>query len=147
MSSSEDDLPQDLAEEARIAILNLLPEKSRERYEKEYSLFKEWLEERGVKKVSEDATLVYFSQRAKELKPSTLWSKYSMLRSVLNVRENIDIKFPKLVAFLKRQSTGYVSKKSLTLERDEISRFLVEAPDRDYLHMKVSFLNSKICIF
>ena len=76
-----------------------------------------------------------------------IWSKYSMLRSVLNVRENIDIKFPKLEAFLKRQSTGYVSKKSLTLERDEISRFLVEAPDRDYLNLKVSFLNSKICIF
>ena len=50
MSSSEDDLPQNLAEEARIAIVNLLPKKSRERYEKEYSLFKEWLEERGVKK-------------------------------------------------------------------------------------------------
>ena len=36
LSSSKDDLPQDLAEEARIVILNLLPEKSRERYEKEY---------------------------------------------------------------------------------------------------------------
>lgn len=148
MSSSEDDLPKDLAEEAKLVAMYLLPEKSRERYEKEYSVFKKWLEERGVKKISEDATLVYFSQRARELKPSTLWSKYSMLRSVLNVRENIDIKFPKLVAFLKREASGYAPKKSLTLERDEISRFLAEASDGDYLHMKVSsFISLFISFF
>lgn len=145
MSSSEDEeMMKNLAEEAEQVSINLLPSKSKERYEKEYSLFKEWLTRRGIKKVSESAVLVYFSEHAKILKSSTLWSKYSMLRSVLNIRDNIDIKYPKLVAFLKKESSGYAPKKSMTLERGEILRFLAEAPDGDYLHMKVSTFYSNI---
>ena len=135
--SDEDDVPQVILEKAGIVSLNLLPVKSRERYEKEYTIFQNWMSTNRVRKITEESVLVYFSDRAKALKPSSIWSKYSMLRSCINVKENIDIKYPKVIAFLKRQSSGYKPKKSLTFDREEINRFLGEAPDEHYLHMKV----------
>ncbi|KAB0801583.1 hypothetical protein PPYR_03769 [Photinus pyralis] len=48
----------------------------------------------------------------KTYKSSTLWKTYSMLRLMINIRQNVDIsKFMKLQAFLKRLSVGFVPKK------------------------------------
>lgn len=80
---------------------------------------------------------------AEQLKPSSLWSKYSMLKASLTVKDDTDIKsFSKLTAFLKRKSTGYRAEKSKTFSRDEIIKFLLQAPDDKYLMMKVNY-----CLF
>ncbi|KAJ8911599.1 hypothetical protein NQ315_003981 [Exocentrus adspersus] len=121
-SECEDEVPQDYLEEANVVSLNLLPLKSREKYEKEYQLFKCWMETRQIRKICEEV-------------PSTLWSKYSMLRSTLQSKDNIDIKFLKLVAFLKRKSAGYKAKKANTFSRGDINKFIAEAPDETYLHI------------
>ncbi|KAJ8910246.1 hypothetical protein NQ315_014455 [Exocentrus adspersus] len=93
------------------------------------------MERNCVRKITEDSVLVYFSNRAKTLKPSSLWSKHSMLRTCINIKQNTDIKYRKLIAFLKRQACGYKPKKSLTFER-EVDKFLAEAPNEVYLSMK-----------
>lgn len=63
-----------------------------------------------------------------------------MLKLTLLVYENIDIsKFGNLIYFLKQKSTGYKTKKFKVFNATEIERFLLQAPDEDYLLMKVIF--------
>lgn len=47
-------------------------------------------------------------------------------------------KFPKLIAFMQRNSENYVSKKHKTLSGEQIKQFIEEAPDDTYLPAKVS---------
>ncbi|CAH1366009.1 unnamed protein product [Tenebrio molitor] len=71
-------------------------------------------------------------------KPPTLWSTFSMLKAMLNVKENIDVrKFPKLVPYLKNKSVGYQGKKSKILTQEDISKFIEEAADEKKLLKKV----------
>ncbi|XP_045466569.1 uncharacterized protein LOC123675267 [Harmonia axyridis] len=64
-----------------------------------------------------------------------------MLKSVINIREDIDIsKFPKLLAFLKRRNEGFKPKKSRILTSEQVDQFLREAPDDKYLMLKVALI-------
>ena len=73
------------------------------------------------------------------MKSSTMWSHYSMIRALMNIRLNIDIsKYLKLSAFWKKKKgKGYRPKKSSVFTRDQVNKFLAEAPDRQYLATKV----------
>ncbi|KAK4882654.1 hypothetical protein RN001_005973 [Aquatica leii] len=119
--------PPELRELAIAAINNLLPEKSKNMYEKEYEKFMAWCATKNVTIVTENVTIAFFETISKQYKSSTLWKIYSMLRSVLNIRQNIDIS--KFLA-------GYEPKKSHILEYAYIEAFVKEAPDCDYLAVK-----------
>ncbi|KAK9751931.1 Phage integrase family [Popillia japonica] len=72
------------------------------------------------------------------MKPSTLWSQYSVLRSTLDIKKGIDMsKYSKLRAFLKRQSGGYLPKKSRVFTKEQVDNFLNNALDYSYLMQKV----------
>lgn len=45
------------------------------------------------------------------------------------LKNNRDIKFPKVITFLRRKNEGYRAKKAKTFSRDDISTFLTQAPD------------------
>jgi len=134
-----DQLPDDIEKAAKEATLNLLPEKSRKRYEEVYCKFNAWRESKKINMVcNEKVMLAYFSERSQQVKSSSLWSEYSMIRSTLLVHENVDVKlYPKLLALLKKNSVGYRAKKSKVLSEDDIARFINDAPDDKYLSMKV----------
>ncbi|XP_023313162.1 uncharacterized protein LOC111693184 [Anoplophora glabripennis] len=103
-------------------------------YENAYRQFKEWCETNKARKASENVLLAYFAERSKKVKPSTLWAVYSMLKSTLNAKENVDIKkFTKLVPYLKKLSVGHNPKKSKVLTREEVNQFIREADDEIYL--------------
>jgi hypothetical protein len=86
---------------ADCAVSNLIPEKSKRQYDKCYNDFKERCNKNNVKS-------------------STLWSTYSMLKLTLNIRDGIGVtKFLKLVPFLKKVS--YQAKKSKVLTRHLIN--------------------------
>jgi hypothetical protein len=86
--------------------------------------------------------LAYFMQRSKLLKPSTMWSEYSKLRTTIYLNKKVDIsKFNNLIAFLKRQSEGYRGKKSKVFTKDEVHAFLKETNDETYLMLKVQEKN------
>ena len=130
--------PPEIAQAAKSVALNLLPEKSRSKYEMQYELFSKWRDSKGTKKISENILLAYFAEKAKVMKSSTLWSIYSMLRSTISVKHDINIsEYKKLLAYLKRQAVGHKPRKSNTLNFDEIKTFLTEAPDEIYLLQKV----------
>lgn len=134
---NEDDPLASIAEEAQLATLNLLPEKSKKEYERQFAEFNCWREKRGVKSITEDVLLAYFYNAEKKFAASSLWTKYSMLKSTLKVHNNLDIsKYSKLTAFLKSKARRYVPKKAKVLEREHIEVFLKEAGD-EYLMTKV----------
>lgn len=132
--------PEEIIEEAKQATLELLPKKSREKYEREYNLFKNWCTEKKIPNITENVILAYISIHSKTLKSSTLWSKFSMLKATLAAKDNIDIKYPKVIAFLKRQNSGYRAKKANTFSRSEMNTFISQAPDLVYLLMKVCLI-------
>ncbi|XP_031333003.1 uncharacterized protein LOC116163272 isoform X2 [Photinus pyralis] len=130
--------PPELHLIAEEAVDNLLPPKSKGEYEKEYLKFKDWCGAQNLTVISENVLLAFSTIMSKSYKSSTLWKNYSMLRSMLKIRENIDIsKFMKLQALLRRTSVGYEAKKSKILEYPEIERFINEAPNTKYLAAKV----------
>lgn len=141
MESSDEELsatPPELIEAARNVELNLLPSKSRKVYNDTYNRFMDYCKDKGVSSFSESVLLSYFAQLSERLKCSTLWSTFSMLKATLTIHHNVDIgKYLKLRAFLKRKSECYRPKKSRVLEREQITKFLLEAPDDIYLATKV----------
>uniref|UniRef100_A0A6P7H181 Uncharacterized protein LOC114344851 n=1 Tax=Diabrotica virgifera virgifera TaxID=50390 RepID=A0A6P7H181_DIAVI len=131
-------IPEGIRETAKAAIYELLPVKSRNRYELVYDLFQKWSNDKNVHTVNEEVILAYLMEKSNILKPSSLWSNYSMLKSTLNIKNNIDIsRYPKVNAFLKRKSIGYKLKKSKVLNKEEIDKFLSEGEDKIYLMTKV----------
>jgi hypothetical protein len=61
-----------------------------------------------------------------------------MLKATLKLKRDINIsKYNKVNSFMKRTSTGYKPKKSRVFTKEDVSRFLTEAPDENFLLMKV----------
>ncbi|PSN42848.1 hypothetical protein C0J52_16420 [Blattella germanica] len=69
---------------------------------------------------------------------SSLWCTYSMLKTILRVREKVDVSsFTNVVSFLKKMSVRHVPRKSNVLSRSQIDEFLLNAPDDVFLLIKV----------
>ncbi|KAB0790575.1 hypothetical protein PPYR_15019 [Photinus pyralis] len=75
--------PPELREIANSATENLLPQKSRLKYEKEFLKFDQWCKENKAQHISENVLLPNFETQSRLKKPSSLWLMYSMLRSYL----------------------------------------------------------------
>ena len=69
----------------------LQSEKSKKRYERERDLFTAWYKKKNVRIISENVILVYFFEKSKVMKSSTLWSIYFTLMASLYINHNIDI--------------------------------------------------------
>ncbi|XP_046615650.1 UTP--glucose-1-phosphate uridylyltransferase isoform X1 [Neodiprion virginianus] len=131
----------ELLEAADNVRVELLPQQSRELYWSTYNAFIEWKDANRVKTISESVMLTYFGVLANKYKPSTLWTKYSMLRSTIKIKHNIKVKkFTRLLAFLKQKSNGYEAKKSKALTLDNVKKFLSDAPDKTYMVTKVALI-------
>lgn len=144
MSGSESensDFESDIEAEAEKELSLLLPEKSKEVYQKVYDTFKKWCDDKKIKTINEKVLVAYFTVELKDFKATSLWTIYSKLRSTLHIYENFDIStFSNLKALLKLKSVGHNVKKSKTFTKEEFYRFIKEAPDDDYLAMKVNFI-------
>ncbi|KAJ3657858.1 hypothetical protein Zmor_009634 [Zophobas morio] len=135
MSSDGSCTPPEVRETANIAVSNLLPTKSRARYENSYHEFVKWCDRKHIKNYTENCLLAYFEEIS--IHKKSLWCIYSMLKSCINLKHNIDIsKYPKLIAMLKRKTEHHNPKKSQVLNEEHILKFLSAAPNRDYLLMK-----------
>lgn len=90
--------------------------------------------------ISEDVLLTYFKHHSQTKKPTSLLAYYSMLKATLKVNDNIDISnYLELNAFLKSESAGYKpSNKQHTFTKQQIDKFICDAPDKEWLDVKVS---------
>uniref|UniRef100_A0A6P7GM76 Uncharacterized protein LOC114344094 n=1 Tax=Diabrotica virgifera virgifera TaxID=50390 RepID=A0A6P7GM76_DIAVI len=132
--------PSEVAETAN-EISSLLPEKRRVLYEKTYAEFIAWCDERKIIRYSKSVLLTYFSNIAEKGLIASLWPKYAMLKSTLSLKSNIDIsKYNKLIMFIKKKRTGYVPKKSKTLEKEQAQKFISDAPNDVFLMIKVALI-------
>lgn len=131
--------PPDILTEARTACDSLLPSISKDRYITTYENFLKWKNMKNAKSFSENVVLAYFNELASKYKPSSLWTTYSMLKSTLKMKNDVDINlYTNLIAFLKRRSDGFIKKKSKVLSSNDVEKFLKDAPDSQYLATKVS---------
>ncbi|XP_074028911.1 uncharacterized protein isoform X1 [Leptinotarsa decemlineata] len=151
---------EDILKKAEQARESLIPSKSEAVYQKEYKIYLDWLTRKNVmpKDVTETVFLAYFSRTGKEFSmffgrfgsncvysfqsetysPNSLWTKWSMLKSMVTIHEKRDItKFNELQAFLKRKSKSYKPKKSAVLSPKDVIRFLKDAPNDIHLLHKV----------
>lgn len=127
MSDSDEFTPPNIQESANEAVSRLIPQKSRDRYERNFKIFMDWCRLQSIRKYTENVMLAYFEQFKSK---KSLWSVYSMIKLCLITYENVDIsKYSKLIAYLKRMTEHHKPKKS---------KFLGEAPDCSYLMMKVA---------
>ena len=72
--------------------------------------------------------------------PSSMWSFFSMLKSTIQQYHNVNIDYPRLTSFLKKNGAGFVQKKSNVFLPEHILKFLKEAPDETYLDLKVKLI-------
>ncbi|KAJ8914726.1 hypothetical protein NQ315_017436 [Exocentrus adspersus] len=139
MDSSDEDLPEAIIEAAEKANSDLLPDKSRDRYEQQYKHFESWCNEKKVKSLKEEVFLAYFADLSQVMKPNTLWSHYSMIKSACKIEKNLDIsKFYKITNFLKKKNVGFRPQKAADFTKEDISKFMLTAPDETYLMIKVA---------
>jgi integrase len=131
----ESDTPPEVTERANAAISTIIPEKSKIQNERAYIQFREWCTTKNVVRISEKVLLAYLDEKSAKLKPPTLWSTFSMLKAMLNVKENIDVrKVPTNVPYLKNKSVGYPGKKSKILTQEDISKFIEAADEKNLLN-------------
>lgn len=139
MHSSDD---SDIEDAWQIGCSAVIPEKSRERYENAFQVFKAWCNEKNYQQISEKVLLAYFVRRNEKLKsPGSLWAEYSMLKSTIFLKDGIDIsKFTTLIAYLKRKNVGYRPRKSKVFTSEDMYKFLKEFPDEAYLNVKLGMI-------
>jgi hypothetical protein len=77
----------DVLEEARAAKYQMVPTKSKLRYQKELEIFTQWQTEKRIKGKDENVMMAYF----KSVEAASARSRYSMLKNSLFVFQNVDI--------------------------------------------------------
>lgn len=85
-------LSPELLQEYEKAMNAILPKKSTDRYLQAYEVFRNWQKSHRTKSLDEKVITAYFSEASSNYKPSTLWSIYSMLKKILIVKHNVDLK-------------------------------------------------------
>lgn len=131
--------PPDITQHANSILENLLPEKSKNEYEKYYKIFMDWKQTQKTDSFSENVLIAFFGDLSQKWKSSTLWKTYSILKATIGIKHDIDIsRYTKLKAFLKRRSDSYIAKKSKVFTTENVQQFLKNAPDFQYLATKVS---------
>lgn len=132
-----DTLIRNFEEEAKLLRDNLLPQKSKDKYLKEYEAFMKWKNDNKAS-FDQDVFLVYFHELSEHRKPPTLWSVWSKLKATLHLKQNVDIdKYIDLKGFLKSKNKGYKPKKSKTLTLENINKFIELTTDAEFLSLKV----------
>ncbi|KAJ8912681.1 hypothetical protein NQ315_011041 [Exocentrus adspersus] len=103
---------------------SLLPEKSSSRYEREYRDFKKLAAKEWCKWGNRRCSFGLHESIIGRFSPNSLWAKWSMLKSCLEIKESVQIRrFQKVIAFLKRKNERYIPRKAKVLSKEQVERF------------------------
>lgn len=134
-----EELNEEIINSAECAANKTLPSVSKKRYCNVYEEFKTWKTAKKVKGNCEKILLAFFNEQSKQKKPSSVWAYYSMLKSMVKLKDNVDISsYHTLTAFLKTNASGYEPNKAKVFTEMEIKKFTSEADDYDWLDVKVN---------
>lgn len=115
-----------------------IPSKSSNVYLIRYNKFMKWRKDNGKQNFSEALFLEYFKHLNKNYQASTLWTFYSIIRTMVLAKHNLDIRgYLSLASYLKKVNKGYVAKKAKRLSAEQVYTFLQNAPNQQYLATKV----------
>ena len=133
--------PPELKELADSAQVDRLPKISRTKYETAYLDFVKFKKIHKTSVSTDNVVLAYFKELSKTHAPSSLWNRFSMLKSFIKIKEKVDLgSFENLAGFLKQTSVGFEPKQSDVLTKDQIRQFISDAPDLQFLATKVKNL-------
>ena len=123
--SDEEQVQRNFDAEAQLIIQNeTLPKKSSDRYLLVYNTYKKWRRENqnSLSGNEENNLIVYFTGLKQRLAPPTLWSIWSMLKSTMLTRDDMDIKkFLRLRDLIRQNNKNYRPKKSAVLSWENIT--------------------------
>lgn len=116
-----------------------VPPRSKIKYEQCYDQFELWQTESNTKRLDESVFMVYFCDYlAPKYSPPTLWSKWSMLNTMLRNKCGIRLDtYARLKGFVKMANKDYKPKQAPTFSLNQIKYFIQEASDDIYLAVKV----------
>lgn len=115
-----------------------VPNRSRVKYNHAYQEYRKWCFKNDIETTTDDSIITYFTTDLAPYKSSSLWTKYSMLRTTIKLFEGIDIStFPSIIPFLKSKSDGQKTTKCSSLTKEHVDTFLAEADNKDHLLNKV----------
>lgn len=81
----------------------------------------------------------YFAELKQNNVSSTLWAKYSMLKSTMKINDQVDIStYASVNAMLKKESKGHIPKQARIFTENELKLFIDTAPDDLWLDVKVT---------
>lgn len=118
-----------------------VPAKSKEIYMRTYLRFREYLKEHNTDIISENTVLAYMKHLLETKSVTSCWTDYSCLKKMIRVNDGVDIsKWPMITEVLKQKSATHKKKKAKVFQREEIAKFLKEAPDEEFLEDKLALL-------
>ena len=110
------DLPPELQKISNNVKENILPDKSACRYKAAYNAFLDWKTKNNLTVTSEDCLLVYFQQIIMaKYSPNSCWSYYSMIKSLIRVKKDIDISKYHSLSYTLKKITKIINQKRLIL--------------------------------
>ncbi|KAJ8685454.1 hypothetical protein QAD02_021247 [Eretmocerus hayati] len=136
--AQEENFVRNLEAQGELLKQNLLPVKSRREYELAYAHFSKWLHDNRSPPITENILMLYFEELSHTYSPPTLWSKWSMIKTLLNLRSNIKMgDFQNLKQFLKNFNKSFKAKQAAVFRWEDIEKFLRDAENFIYSAMKV----------
>jgi hypothetical protein len=124
MDDEEFCVPDDVLEEASAAKYQMVPTKSKLRYQKELEIFTQWQTEIKGKDESSISAVVIFNVEE--------YTVCISKRLYLQVS-----RFNSLTSFSKTKCRNYQPKKATTSSRNDVCKFLLEAADQEWILQKV----------
>lgn len=114
------------------------PVKSAKRYDCTWKTFVEFIEHEN--KPTEENLLQFFEHLkiVKKYASSTIWSVYSMLNNKYQALYGEKLqKYPRITMLIKSYEAGYVRKTAEAFSKDEMMKYLNEAPNSgEHIHIK-----------
>lgn len=121
---------RNIENEAKDIVKNLLLSKSAVKCNLCNEELIKWMDINKTKSFSEEVLRVYFIELSEELKPSILCSRWSMLKTVIKLNQEINIdQYQKLKQFMKNKSKGFKSKKAQVFSLAQVKTFIDQGPD------------------
>ncbi|HEY0749590.1 MAG TPA: tyrosine-type recombinase/integrase [Chitinophagaceae bacterium] len=141
MEEAEALTPPELRRIAESVRLESVPMKSREIYLKHYLDFRKYLKDHNTETISENTLLAYMRHLLETKIVSTCWTIYSCLKKMIRVNDGINIsQWPMVTDVLKTKAATHLKKKAKIFKREEVDRFLKDAPNDQYLEDKLALL-------